>query len=281
MSTTHVTTARTFTDDDLEARFLRDGYVIVDFADQALVDALLVAYEELDSGIESGYYPSLMSTDLDYKAETHERVRDLLWPRFSEVIVDYSPLLGVFMVKHPGPDTEVPPHRDWIIADETHRPSMNMWMPLTPLTERTGKMRVLPGSNRWLTGLRGSPSFPTPWEAVYERVRDELMVEVELGVGQALIYDIRLLHGTPPNRSDETRIVTSLYAIPAGQPPIHYYRAPDGTVSGYEVARNFCTVFGIGEVPEGEVFVEIPDYQVTALSFDEMARLYAEDRATV
>lgn len=281
MSATDTRVIPTFDDQQLERRFQRDGYVVVDLADDATVAALLALYEELDSGIDTGYYPSLVSSDLAYKAETHARVRDLVWPALSQVIDGYEPLLGVFMVKHPGPDTEVPPHRDWIISDESVRPSMTAWMPLTPLAAETGRMRVLPGSHRWLDGLRGSPSFPTEWEADFERVRDELMEPVEIGVGQAMVYDIRLLHGTPPNLTSDTRIVTSLYAIPAGQPPIHYYRNPEGTVTGYQVASNFCTVFDIGDVPEGEKFVEIPDYRVDPLSFDEMAERHAADRRAV
>jgi hypothetical protein len=278
--TTLQTDRRTFFDPALEEAFQRDGYVVVDFADAETVRALLEAYGELDSGIDEGYYPSLMSPDLDYKAETHARVRDLVWPHLSAVIDGYEPLLGVFMVKHPGPDTEVPPHQDWIVADESVRQTMNVWMPLTDITPEMGEMRVLPGSHRWLEGLRGSPSFPTQWEAEYERVRDELMEPVHLEVGQAMVYDIRVLHGTTANRSDETRIVTSLYAIPENTPPIHYYRSPEGVVTGFQVPSNFCTVFNIGDVPDGERFIEIPDYHVDQLSFEDIAARHAADRRT-
>ena len=269
---------RTFRDESLEARFRRDGFVVVDLCPPETVDALKRAYEELDSGIDAGYYPSLMSPNLDYKAETHVRVRDLVWPLLSEVLIDYQPLLGVFMVKHPGEDTEVPPHRDWIIADESRRPSMTMWMPLTPLTPETGEMRMLAGSHRWLEGLRGSPTFPTQWDQFYDQVRDELMEPVRVEVGQAVIYDIRILHGTPANTSGETRVVTSLYAIPEGEKPIHYYRSPEGDVVGYRVPENFCTVFDIGDVPDGEKFIEIPNYTLAPLTFDEMAARHVADR---
>jgi ectoine hydroxylase-related dioxygenase (phytanoyl-CoA dioxygenase family) len=212
-----------------------------------------------------------VSTDEGYKDATHRGVTDLVWPLLSQLVDGYEPHLGVFMVKHPGPDTEVAPHQDWNIADELLRPSLSTWMPLTPVTEETGMMRVLPGSHRWLTGLRGSPSFPTQWEAVYERVRDELMVPVPIDVGQAMLYDIRVLHGTPANRSADTRVVTSLYATPAGAPKVHYYRSPEGDVEGYEVPSNFCTRFAIGEIPEGEPFLRIADYSVEPLSFEEIA----------
>ncbi len=269
----------TLRDPELEAAFQRDGYVVVDFATPEMIAELLDAYAQFESGIESGYYPSLMSPDEDYKAKTHFKVVDVVWPVFDRYIDGYEPMLGVFMVKHPGPDTEVPPHQDWIVADESLRPTMNVWMPLTPVTAETGQMKVLPGSHKWLDGLRGSPSFPTQWEAEYQRVRDELMVTVPIEVGQAMIYDIRVLHGTPPNLSDSTRVVTSLYAVPEGVPSVHYHRDEHGTVRGYEVPRNFCGTFMIGDVPDGTQFTEIPNYTVDPLSFDEIAQRYAASRS--
>lgn len=268
----------TFHDPELERQFRRDGFVVVDFADPEQVSELRQAYEAFESGIDSGYYPSLMSSDVDYKDKTHFKVVKELWPAFDSLIDGYEPMLGVFMVKHPGPDSEVVPHQDWIIADESVRPTMNAWVPLTPVTEAAGQMRVLPGSHCWLEGLRGSPTFPTQWEAVYERVRDELMVTVPVEVGQAMVYDIRLLHGTPPNLSPDVRVVSSLYAVPVGFPSRHYHRDAEGVVRGYEVRRDFCARFMIGDVPAGEPFVEISDYDVERLDFDEIQRRFEVNR---
>jgi len=264
----------TFKDPELQAMLDRDGFVVVDLVPPEVIDDLQRAYQRLDSGIDTGYYPSLMSTDLEYKAETHAVVRDILWPYLGAMFTDYEPLLGVFMVKHPGPDTEVPPHQDWIIADESERPSMSCWLPLTPVDDATGRMAVLPGSHRWLNGLRGSPEFPTQWNAVHEEVRTELMQPVDIAVGQAMVYDIRVLHGTPPNRSASTRVVTSIYGIPTATAPVHYYRSPEGVVSGYNVPSNFCTTFDIGDVPDGEPFVTIEDYTIDEFTFEEIRDRY-------
>ena len=274
-------TQRTFKDPELQAALDRDGFVVVDLVPPSVIGELRSAYERLESGIDSGYYPSLMSPDLDYKAETHAVVRDILWPYLGALFVDYEPLLGVFMVKHPGPDTEVPPHQDWIVADESSRPSMSCWLPMTEVDDDTGKMAVLPGSHRWLEGLRGSPSFPSQWNAVHEELRQHLMEDVDIAVGQAMVYDIRVLHGTPANTSPNTRLVTSIYGIPTGTDPVHYYRAPDGTVEGYKVPSNFCTTFDIGDVPEGEPFVTIPDYSIDELTFEQFQERYERSEAAM
>jgi hypothetical protein len=262
---------RTFVDPGLEAAFARDGFVVVDLVGPGCVEDLAARYEALDSGIDAGYYPSFQSTDRAYKTAANEAITEGLWPPLADLLEGYEPLLGVFMVKHPGPATEVVPHQDWVVADESERPTMNAWAPLTPVDQASGPMKVLPGSHRWLGDLRGSPSFPTAWEADWERVRDELMVTVPVEVGQAMVYDIRLLHGTGANRSDRTRVVSSLYAIPLGADPVHYHRHPDGTVVGYRVPSDFCTTHDLGAVPAGEPFVELPDYDVEPLGFDELA----------
>ncbi|KLR62225.1 protein involved in biosynthesis of mitomycin antibiotics/polyketide fumonisin [Actinobacteria bacterium IMCC26207] len=272
-------TRTTFRDADQEAAFQRDGYVVVDFATPEIVEALLESYTRLNSGIDSGYYPSLMSPDQEYKAAANEEVGAIVWPLLNGLIEGYEPLVGYFMVKHPGPDTEVSPHQDWILADESAHSTMGVWLALTEVTEQVGQMKVLPGSHKWLTGLRGSPGFPMEWEAEHERVRDELMVTVPIQVGQAMVYDIRVLHGTAPNRSQSTRVIGSLYALAEGSTPIHFYKSPEGIVQGYEIADDFYTTFMIGDVPPGEPFVEIEDYSVEQLSFDEIASRYAASRS--
>ncbi|MEX0768891.1 MAG: phytanoyl-CoA dioxygenase family protein [Microthrixaceae bacterium] len=272
-------TRPTFRDAGRETAFQRDGYVVVDFATPEVVAELLESYNRLNSGIDEGYYPSLMSPDQDYKAAANDEVSAIVWPLLDQLIEGYEPLVGYFMVKHPGPDTAVSPHQDWILADESEHPSMGVWMPLTEVTQQVGQMAVLPGSHKWLTGLRGSPGFPMEWEAAHERVRDELMVTVPIQVGQAMVYDIRVLHGTPPNCSSTTRVVGSLYALAQNSTPIHYYKSPDGLVQGFEIPDDFYTTFMIGDVPVGDPFIEIEDYSVEQLSFDEIARRFAASQA--
>ena len=133
-------TQTTFRDADYETAFQRDGYVVVDFATPEIVEALLESYTRLNSGIDSGYYPSLMSPDQDYKAAANEEVGAIVWPLLNQLIEGYEPLVGYFMVKHPGPETEVSPHQDWILADESEHPTMGVWLPLPEVTERVGQM---------------------------------------------------------------------------------------------------------------------------------------------
>jgi ectoine hydroxylase-related dioxygenase (phytanoyl-CoA dioxygenase family) len=271
----------TMADEDLERALTDDGYVVVDdFATPAQLEELLAVYRRFDSGRDAGYYPSIMSADRGYKAAVHQAITALFWPSFERFLVDYRPLVGAFMVKHPGPDTQVSPHQDWAVIDEARFRSVNCWIPTSPITDEVGPMSFLPGSHRYLQGLRGSPTFPTQWAGINERIRDELMVEARVAPGQAIIYDNRVLHGTPPNRSGQTRVVAYINAIPVRARPLHYHRDPAGTVRGYEVDPAFFHTFTIGDTPEGEVFTTIADYDIAPLAFEDLVELHRRDRSS-
>lgn len=254
----------------LERRFKRDGYVIVPFADPEELLAARRVYEQLDSGVATGYYASMHSHDLDYKAAVDRELRARFWDRLARLLVDHEPVVGAFMVKHPGEDSAVPPHQDWLVTDERRFGAINCWFPLMPVDGTNGQMSVLRGSHRYIEGLRGSPAFPTQIGPISDVIADEFLEPVDVPLGSAIIYENRLLHGTPPNRSHEERVVAYLGAAPAGSGRVHYYLRPDGTVEGSRVHQDFFVEFNIGDRPDGDVFVEIPDYGIEPLTADEL-----------
>jgi hypothetical protein len=266
---------RSFRDGRLQRRFRRDGYVVVDLAPPEVIRGLRDVYERHDSGIDSGYYASMHSASVSYKAGVDRELRPILWPCLDRYLLDYEPLGGAFMVKHPGPDTAVPPHQDWRVADPGAGPAVNSWIPVTDVDEATGQMAVLPGSHRTFDCLQGSPGFPAPWQACHERVRDELMVTVPVAVGQALLLDNRLVHGTPPHGGSGVRIVAYVDCVPAGAEWQHWYLSPEGTAEGYRVGPGFYTEGRFGERPDGELIERIEGYGVASLSFEEIRSRHA------
>lgn len=264
---------RVFQDRHLERKFQRDGYVVVPFVHQSVLEELLEVYRSVDAGIESGYYASIHSADRNYKANADREITRRFWPRLDGILLDHEPIVGAFMVKHPGADTEVPAHQDWIVTDERVAGAVNCWVPLTEITAEVGTFSVLPGSARYLDGLRGSPAFPTRFDGLGDRLHRELMVEIDVPLGSAIIYDGRLLHATRPNRSDETRVVAYVNATVTRTPRRHYYRNEDGDVEVYEVAADFHTRFEIGQRPEGQLLETLVGYTPEPLSFEEIRGL--------
>ncbi|MFN8050295.1 MAG: phytanoyl-CoA dioxygenase family protein [Acidimicrobiales bacterium] len=263
---------RQFENRSLQRRFDRDGFVVLPALGPAEVEAALGVFERHSSGIDEGYYASIHSTDQSYKRSVDAELQKIVWPPCDRLLTGHRCLIASLMVKPAGGNTVVPVHQDWNTVDETVGAGLTCWMPLTPVTELEGRFRLLPGSHRWVDALRGSPGFPTPYQQISEEVNRDHMVDLEVGVGDVLIMDGRVLHTTPQNRSGRTRVAAYVNAIPDGLHPLHYYRREDGVVEGYEVDDDFFTSFNIGERPWGRLFTEIDGYEVTPLTIGDVER---------
>lgn len=265
--------------DRAQARQLeRDGYVVVPAIDPDRIQAAFDVYERQSSGIDEGYYASIHSTSREYKEQVDSALREIVWPPCNDVLLDHRCLVAALTVKPPTGSTVVPVHQDWNTIDETAGAGLTCWVPLTPITEAEGIMRVLPGSHRYIEGLRGSPGFPAPYQQISERIDSELMVDVPVAVGEVMVMDGRVLHTTPQNRSGHHRVAAYVNAIPRDATPIHYYRRDDGSVAGYEVDPSFFTSFNIGERPEGSIFMEIEHYEQEPITMEELLRRRRRDR---
>lgn len=259
-------------DHDHARRLERDGYVVVPAIDADRIRAAYEVFERQSSGIDEGYYASIHSASREYKEQVDAALREIVWPPCDEVLLDHRCLVAALMVKPPKGSSIVPLHQDWNTIDESRGAGLTCWVPLTPITEAEGIMRVLPGSHRYIDGLRGSPGFPAPYQDISERINAELMIDVPVAVGEVLVMDGRVLHMTPQNRSGRHRVAAYMNAIPRDATPIHYYRRADGSVEGYEVDPSFFTSFNIGDRPTGTIFMRIDRYEQQPITMEELLR---------
>ncbi len=261
-------------DRTLNSRLDTDGYVVVRVADNDIIEQALDVYQQYDSGIDSGYYASIHSTSRQYKEDVDRELQQIVWPPCDRILLDHQCLVAAMMVKPPTGSTVVPVHQDWNTIDESRGAGLTCWMPLTPITRVEGLMRVLPGSHHYLQGLRGSPGFPNPYQEIAERIDRELMIDVEVQVGEVMVMDGRLLHTTGQNTSGRTRVAAYMNAIPEDAQPLHFYRRDDGGVEGYQVDRAFFTSFNIGEQPTGELFLQLTNYERPTITMPDLLRMH-------
>ncbi len=262
----------TLRDKAFDRHFHRHGYVIAPLATPQQVEDALDVFERFPSGVEEGYYASIHSGRPEYKAKVDAELEAILWPPLGRLLHRHRSLIAAFMVKMPTGTSIVPIHQDWNTMVETPTTAgITCWIPLTPVTNAEGRFRLLPGSHRWLQRRRGSPGFPAPYEDAGPEIVDQLMVPLDVGVGEVLIMDGRVLHATPQNTSGKVRVAAYINALPAEAPSLHHYRAPDGRVESFWVEDEFYTSFSIGERPPGEPFEVIEPYAEPQLTFEDVA----------
>jgi hypothetical protein len=129
--------------------------------------------------------------------------------------------MASYLVKWPTPDSHLDLHADWTYVDERVQPSYAAWVPLvdTGRDHDNGPLLVVPGSHRVVRSWRGTA---TP--AWYEAGRAGFLaaaIPVEAPAGSVVLFDNRLLHHSPPNRSAVPRPVLAGAFAPTGATLLH------------------------------------------------------------
>lgn len=86
---------------------------------------------------------------------------------------------------------------------------MNIWCPLIDLHGNNGVLEILPQSHRLFFTYRGS-SLPDIYDDVKQEIRAYLK-PMPLKAGEAIIFDQSIIHYSPPNLSDQERVVINTF----------------------------------------------------------------------
>jgi hypothetical protein len=156
---------------------------------------------------------------------------------------DYRIFTASFVTKSNDPLGAVPPHQDWTFVDESRYWSATIWCPLLDVEVANGALGLVKGSHRFYDHVRPSPSpqYGPPFKDQLLDIFPYLTV-LELKAGQAVVFDNRTLHASPPNTSTRTRLAFGIGITHRDAELRHYYLLPgrDGRlVEGYAVQPEF------------------------------------------
>lgn len=263
----------TFKDPELQAAFARDGYVRIPLISAEQVAELRATWEEISNRHGSGFHATMYSDDPAFKAAIDGPVRAILGPALERWLDGHTAFVGNFVVKDPGPASEVGPHQDWTFVDESRYTTAIAWCPLIDTDDGNGTLRVVPGSHRWIENPRGAPidAFPFPYEGLREQLRERDSVPIAVRAGEAIISDHRLVHSSLPNMSDEVRMVAGCGVAPSEAPLRHLFFVADGVADVYAADDpQFFNELVPGRRPEAEPIerIEFESVAVTAAQLD-------------
>jgi len=115
-----------------------------------------------------------------------------------------------FLVKESGAGSFVSFHQDAHYWGLTPPEVVTAWIALSPSTDASGCVEVVPGSH--LEGPRGhvdtfaAGNMLTRGQEIEGGVGEDAVVAMELAPGEMSLHDIRIVHGSGVNRSDDRRI---------------------------------------------------------------------------
>lgn len=198
-----------FKDASLQEQFEKDGYVIVDFYNEQEIQEATDLYYRIHPKDEKGFYPATYSFDKRFRDEMDKGLKEIGSRSINNYLTDIKVVCASYIVKNSGPDSGMSIHQDMSLVDESKYTGINIWVPLIDLSVTNGTLFILPGSHRIFPTYRGS-SIREFFSDVMDEMIDYLH-PVFVKAGQAVIFDQSIIHYSPPNYSDEIRIVTNTY----------------------------------------------------------------------
>jgi hypothetical protein len=261
---------RIFRDDERDAAFRRDGYVVLDLFDRNEVGRLIEFYGQFHAQHSDEFTTTVFTDDLEVRRRVHEGVAAAYERTLLPLLDDYRIALGSFAVKQPHATfSKVGLHQDFTFVDEEAMVGLSLWCPLIDVDLRNGCLGVVRGSHLFNTHRR-DPCF-LPYLDLLPVIEQEYMSYLRLRAGQGLVMDNRLFHGSNDNHSEHTRIVAAGIAVPRESQLFYCHRDRDGddsVLEVYEVPPDFYTRHSINTRPlEGHHVATVPR-RVETLTLD-------------
>lgn len=233
-----ISTRRALVDPAADARLRRDGFARVPLIDRPAAERLRELYGELHGWAGDGFEADLNNPDSRYRSAVSQQLGDELDALVSNLFVDFTPFLRLFLCKWPGDNSDLYLHRDWMYVDESGgKRTYVVWIALQDVDSDQGQIQVLRHSHRIDPMLRGT-HLNGAWIQHEEAIRTRLLT-IPAKAGEALIMDNALVHCSLPNHSGVPRVVAAVGMHPAESSLLHYSRADDHTATRSDVDPEF------------------------------------------
>lgn len=226
------------------------GYTVFDSLDEHIVSELRDFYHSIQSPQLSGFHPSMFWEDVEIKKKISNKISAVLENWVKENFPDFRILYGNFMVKESGENSIMKIHQDWSYVEETEYQSFAIWLPLNDLTQKNGALSMIPKSHLFKNHDRG-PGVHCPFYENEEYLIQNFGKSLYLKKGQPVVWEHHLLHYSPPNLSEDTRIAVTAIIVPKDIPVYHYFKNEEKKLlEQFEIEPDFYFNYKIGKRPE-------------------------------
>lgn len=219
-----------FTNVEHQSYFEKNGFIKLNALDandiQTLTDFLF------QSGIKKetdyGFYVGMDHEDKKLVSTMMQKIEQIAMPKLAPYLKDYQLITASYVIKDTNTKGVVPPHQDWtFVEDETQHCSVTCWIALVDTNMENGCMGVIKGSHKFLNNVRPSPSPQVPSPLAKHMFSMFPYFELlPMKAGEALIFDNRTFHASPPNITAMPRIAVGLSFTQKDASLCHYYCKP-------------------------------------------------------
>ncbi len=247
---------------------------MIDFLSQNEVQVLLKFNQENtppNDLVASGISFSAGTSELSYRQAITQHVKELFAPKLTERFPGFRVLLCNLVRKQPDErHSEMPLHQDPSLVDEVAFTAYGVWCPLIDVNEQNGCLQVVKESHLLNAKIRPFFTFEGfPYrQEILALMQQNYLISIPMQAGQALIYDKRLFHGSPPNSTAVARVAAICSLVPEDVLSHFCYRETSISkkIELFEVEDEFYDRYIVGQKPEGVKSLGVFDYEVEPLT---------------
>jgi hypothetical protein len=261
---------KAFLSTELQQELEAKGFVKLNLLQGDQVSSLLDVFkQQTNSELTYPFYTSNWSKDVEYRKIVDSKVRPILESAVSGILDNYKCNFSYFLVKRPNLDSEFRVHQDWSMIDETQFTGLTLWVALSDTKVENGCFHVVEKSHLFSSHSRGS-GIESPYSGIKGEIEKKYCSAIEMKKGEALIFDHRLWHFSPPNLSNEDRVAAGMVLIPKETTFLHYFLDPEsGMVRTYQADDSFLYESGFGDDISSKGYELIDEKPFSHVQFDD------------
>jgi tetratricopeptide (TPR) repeat protein/SAM-dependent methyltransferase len=200
---------------------------------------------------------TIATSDLIYRKKFSDKFKSIAAPKLKTIIPGYRTLFCPwFRKKSNSKNNPIHIHQDPSFTDETQYSSLGIWCPLNDVDFEGSCLYIVKGSHRLNLQKRSYNLVFLPYdEKIVSYIADNYLTPISLKAGQAILFDKRLIHGSPPNTSNVERVAATCFTIIPDEAPLYccYQTSKDTKqLEIYEVPDDFYDRYIYGEKPSGD-----------------------------
>ena len=269
-------TAGVLVDPKLDLDFRRDGVVKLQLFDDSEVQELWKIFNKYKPEIPDGFYSFTFLPDENFKKSMSDDITAIFRNRINAHFKDYKILGGNFLVKSPGDKGEMITHQDWSVVDELKFWAITIWCPLQDVNVKNGALQFLGGSHTAFKQTFRAPTLPQPIENIHHLVSPRLE-QFSLNAGEAVAFSHNIFHASPPNRTNDLRVATTLGLIPKDENLCFYFYNESEKLEKLDVGDDFfLRYYDFSQKPPWAKIVDEFEYTPSVITDEEFLAKYPE-----
>jgi hypothetical protein len=229
-----------FIDGSQEESLTKRGYVVTDFLEPEELQALRHGVKELGFGRNSIWNfkdrlrVSVTQASVEKRGEIFDMLSRILRGPVARRLEEYRILRVAIFDKLPG-GRGVRVHQHANLVDESRFRSLTIWVPLTDTTQRMGTLNVIDGSHAFSRHVRSYDDFYCAFDGISNELIRRYSTPLPMKERRAVVFDDRLIHWSPRNRTTRVRTAIQLELIPREASLGIYYRTGDRELRLYAI----------------------------------------------